>query len=42
MMKGIFLVHGDPDQAEKLRNGIQAIGFPSIGIPERGEQAVLQ
>ena len=42
MMKGIFLVHGDPDQAEKLRTGIQAIGFPSIGIPERGEQAVLQ
>jgi metallo-beta-lactamase family protein len=40
-MKGIFLVHGDPDQSEKLGNGLKESGFRRVGIPARGEEASL-
>jgi len=40
-MKKIFLVHGDPDQAEKLSSSLREIGFRDILIPSRGESAVL-
>jgi metallo-beta-lactamase family protein len=40
-LKDIYLVHGDLDQAEKLRDGLTASGFPRVHIPERGESAPL-
>ena len=40
-MKGIYLVHGDPDQSEKLRLGLQEAGFLRVGIPARGDEASL-
>ena len=40
-MKRIFFVHGDLDQAEKLSDGLQTIGFERTTIPQRGERAVL-
>jgi metallo-beta-lactamase family protein len=41
-MKGIYLVHGDPDQSEKLRLGLQESGFLRVGIPARGDEAPLE
>jgi metallo-beta-lactamase family protein len=40
-MKGIFLVHGDPDQAEKLGIGLKESGFFHVGIPAPGDEASL-
>jgi len=40
-MKRVFLVHGDPAQAEKLSGGLQAAGFSTVGIPDRGDEAML-
>jgi hypothetical protein len=40
-MKGIFLVHGDPDQSEKLGSGLKESGFLHVGIPAPGEGASL-
>ena len=40
-MKGIFLVHGDPDQSEKLQGGLKESGFLRVGIPARGDEASL-
>jgi metallo-beta-lactamase family protein len=40
-MKGIFLVHGDPDQAEKLGGGLKESGFLHVGIPAPGDEASL-
>jgi metallo-beta-lactamase family protein len=40
-MKSIFLVHGDPDQSEKLAQSITGAGFRNVSIPVRGEKAVL-
>ncbi len=34
-LKNIFLVHGDPDQAEKFSGGLKGQGFKSIDIPVR-------
>ena len=39
--KRVFLVHGDPDQAEKLSGGLQGAGFREISIPARGDKAIL-
>jgi len=41
-MKNVFLVHGDPDQAEKLGSGLREAGFGSVGVPSRGDTAVLR
>jgi metallo-beta-lactamase family protein len=41
-MKRIFLVHGDLDQAEKLGEGLLGIGFKDVGIPVRGEKALME
>jgi metallo-beta-lactamase family protein len=41
-MQGIFLVHGDPDQAEKLQEGLREAGFQNISIPGPGERATLR
>jgi len=40
-LKGIFLVHGDSDQAEKLGVGLKEAGFGHVGIPERGDEVSL-
>jgi metallo-beta-lactamase family protein len=40
-LKHIFLVHGDPDQAEKLSSGLREEGFRDISIPARGEKTTL-
>ncbi len=34
-LKNIFLVHGDPDQAEKFSGGLKDKGFKNIDIPVR-------
>jgi metallo-beta-lactamase family protein len=41
-MRRIYLVHGDPDQAEALSSGLGEIGFKNVSIPARGEQGLLQ
>jgi metallo-beta-lactamase family protein len=40
-MKRVFLVHADPDQAEKLAGGLQSAGFPDISVPAPGDEAML-
>lgn len=40
-LREIFLVHGDPDQAEELGSGLREIGFGNVSIPSRGDSAVL-
>ena len=40
-MKGVFVVHGDADQSEKLGTGLREAGFARITIPARGDQADL-
>ena len=40
-MKGIFLVHGDPDQSEKLGRGLEESGFLHVSIPARGDNVPL-
>ncbi len=37
-VRNIFLVHGDPDQQEKLASGITANGFKEVTIPDRGQK----
>ena len=34
-LKNIFLVHGDPDQAEKFSGGLKEHGFKNVEIPVR-------
>lgn len=34
-LKNIFLVHGDPDQAEKFSGGLKEQGFKNVEIPVR-------
>jgi metallo-beta-lactamase family protein len=41
-LKGVFLVHGDPDQCEKLGERLRGLGFPQSVIPVRGEKAGLE
>lgn len=33
----VRLVHGEPDKAAKLAEGLQGIGFADVGVPDRGE-----
>jgi len=40
-LQDIYLVHGDLDQAEKLRDGLTESGFRRVHIPERGDTAPL-
>jgi metallo-beta-lactamase family protein len=36
-LRRIFLVHGDPDRQLKLRDALDAAGYPHVLAPERGE-----
>jgi metallo-beta-lactamase family protein len=40
-LRRIFLVHGDPDQSEKLGAGLRSHGFGDVSIPYRGDVALL-
>jgi metallo-beta-lactamase family protein len=40
-VKGMFLVHGDPDQSDKLAGGLRAAGFKHVDVPARGEKVPL-
>ena len=33
----VRLVHGEPDRATKLADGLKGIGFADVVIPDRGE-----
>lgn len=35
----VRLVHGEPDRASALAEGLRMIGFKDVGIPDRGETA---
>ena len=35
----VRLVHGEPDRAAKLAEGLKGIGFADVAIPDRGETA---
>jgi metallo-beta-lactamase family protein len=37
----VRLVHGEPDRAAKLAEGLKGIGFADVGIPDRGESVVV-
>jgi metallo-beta-lactamase family protein len=41
-MQEIFLVHGDEDQSEKLRNGLLERGFRAVSVPARGDVVHLR
>jgi metallo-beta-lactamase family protein len=38
----VRLVHGEPDRAAKLAEGLAGIGFTDVAIPDRGEWAILE
>ncbi len=40
-LKTMFIVHGDPDQSEKLAAGAQEAGFSRTVIPYRGDRVSL-
>jgi metallo-beta-lactamase family protein len=40
-MKSVFLVHGELDQQEALREGLSGKGFRNIMIPEKGQEVEL-
>jgi metallo-beta-lactamase family protein len=41
MTKAVRLVHGEPERATALAEGLRGVGFGDVGIPERGDQAVI-
>ena len=41
-VKGVFLVHGDPEVMPKWRDRLTAVGFNNIQIPEQGEIYYLE
>lgn len=40
-LKQIYIVHGDPDQSEKLAGGLQNLGFGEVHVPSRGDRATF-
>ena len=37
----VRLVHGEPDRAAALAEGLRAAGFADVAIPDRGDQATV-
>jgi metallo-beta-lactamase family protein len=37
----VRLVHGEPDRAAALAEGLRAAGFADVGVPDRGEMATV-
>ena len=40
-MRGVYLVHGDLDQARMLETALRSTGFDSVHIPARGDRVEL-
>jgi metallo-beta-lactamase family protein len=40
-VRGIFMVHGDPDQSEKLAAGVREAGYGRVAVPARGDTVPL-
>lgn len=40
-LKNIFMVHGEPDQAETLINAIRSMGYPSVEYPAPGASVTI-
>ena len=40
-VKGVFMVHGDADQSEKLADGVRAAGYGRVAVPARGDTVPL-
>ena len=38
----VCLVHGEPEQSQKLSEGLQGLGFADVRAPERGDQVVIE
>ena len=38
LLKGVFLVHGDYDQQQALRESLNLLEITNISIPEKGEE----
>ena len=41
-IRGIFIVHGEPDQAQGLARGLADLGFENIHIPQRGDSFPIE
>ena len=41
-IKGIFLVHGEPDQAQGLAQGLAEMGYDNVHRPGRGDSFLLE
>ncbi|HRT32059.1 MAG TPA: MBL fold metallo-hydrolase RNA specificity domain-containing protein, partial [Anaerolineae bacterium] len=39
--RGAFVIHGDPGPAQALGEGLRALGYQRIAIPNRGETVKL-
>ena len=39
--KKVRLVHGEPDRAAALAEGLRGIGFTDVAIPDRGDTAAV-
>ncbi len=37
----VRLVHGDPERAAALAEGLRAAGFEDVGVPERGDTVAV-
>jgi metallo-beta-lactamase family protein len=37
----VRLVHGEPDRAAALAEGLRAAGFADVAIPDRGESTAV-
>jgi metallo-beta-lactamase family protein len=40
-VKGMFMVHGDPDQSDKLAAGVREAGYDPVSVPARGDRVTL-
>jgi metallo-beta-lactamase family protein len=37
----VRLVHGEPERAEKLAEGLRGVGFAAVAVPERGDSVTM-
>jgi metallo-beta-lactamase family protein len=40
-LKGVFVVHGEPESAQALAEDISALGVPQVVVPEVGQHFEL-
>jgi metallo-beta-lactamase family protein len=41
-VRQVRLVHGEPERAAALAEGLRAAGFADVAIPERGESVTVE